>query len=133
MPVYLVGYAERMLYSEEPTVLLARRHLYTMTNFENLNSISNIFQETRDFLVLTDPLIIFIYLNHRQTFSWPRKRPSSHLKVNKMWFGPNIKYLSEPFFAYFYCREGISCWLWATMIWMQSLREFEAAREINHF
>ena len=62
MPVYLVGYAERMLYSEEPTVLLARRHLYTMTNFENLNSSSNIFQETRDFLVLTDPLIIFIYL-----------------------------------------------------------------------
>ena len=55
MPVYLVSYAKRMLYSEEPTVLLARRHLNTMifTNFENLNSISNIFQETHDFLVLS--------------------------------------------------------------------------------
>ena len=53
-----------MLYSEQPTVLLARRYLNTMllTNFENLNSISNIFQETHNFLVLTDPLIICIYL-----------------------------------------------------------------------
>ena len=62
MPVFLVGYAERMLYSKEPTALLARRHLEKMTDFENLNSIWNISQETRDFLVLTDPLIIFIYL-----------------------------------------------------------------------
>ena len=64
MLVYLVFYVKRMLYSEQPTVLLARRHRNTMllTNFENLNSISNIFQETHDFLVLTDPLIICIYL-----------------------------------------------------------------------
>ena len=47
--------------------------------------------------------------NHRQTFSWPGKRPSSHLKIGKMGFGPNIKYLSEPFFTDFCCREGISC------------------------
>ena len=33
-----------------------------LTNSENLNSISNIFQETYDFLALTDPLIICIYL-----------------------------------------------------------------------
>ena len=64
MPVYLTSYAKRMLYSEQPTFLLARGHLNTMilTNFENLNSISNIFQETHDFLVLTDPVIICIYL-----------------------------------------------------------------------
>ena len=64
MPAYLVSYANGMLHSEQPTVLLARRHLNTMllTNFENLNSISNIFQETHDFLVLTEPLIICIYL-----------------------------------------------------------------------
>ena len=64
MPAYLVGYANGMLHSEQPTVLLARRHLNTMllTNFENLNFISNIFQETQDFLVLTEPLIICIYL-----------------------------------------------------------------------
>ena len=52
------------LYSEQPTILLARRHLKTLTstNFENLNSISNIFQETHDFLVLPDPAIICIHL-----------------------------------------------------------------------
>ena len=33
-----------------------------LTNFENLNSISSIFQETNDFLVLTDPVIICNYL-----------------------------------------------------------------------
>ena len=64
MPVYLASNAKRMLFSEQPTVLLARRHLHTMilTNFENLNSISNIFQDTHDFLVLTDPVIICIHL-----------------------------------------------------------------------
>ena len=64
MPVYFVSYSERMLYSEQATVLPARRHLNTMilTNFEKLNSISNIFQETHDFFVLTDPVIIYIYL-----------------------------------------------------------------------
>ena len=64
MPVYLVGYAKRMLYSEQPTDLLAWRHLNPMllTNFENLNSIPNIFQETHNFLVLTDLVIICIYL-----------------------------------------------------------------------
>ena len=53
-----------MLYSEQPTVLLVRRHLNTMllSNFENLNSISNIFREAHDFLVLTDPPIICISL-----------------------------------------------------------------------
>ena len=63
-PVYLVSCTKRMLYSEQPTVLLARRHLNTviLTIFENLNSILNIFQETHNFLVLTDPSIICIYL-----------------------------------------------------------------------
>ena len=52
------------MYSEQPTVLLALRHLNTMllTNFENLNSTSNIFQETHSLLVLGDPVIICIYL-----------------------------------------------------------------------
>ena len=70
MPVCLVGYAKRILYSEQPTVLLARRHLNTMllTNFDNLNSISNIFQETHDFLVLTDPVIICIYFRTTDIF-----------------------------------------------------------------
>ena len=56
-----------MLYSEQPTVLLGWRHLNTMlrmllANFQNLNSISKTFQETHDFLVLTGPVIICIYL-----------------------------------------------------------------------
>ena len=64
MSFYLVGYAKRMLSSEQPIVLLTRIHVSTMllTNLENLNFILNIFQETRDFLILTDPVIICIYL-----------------------------------------------------------------------
>ena len=64
MFVYLLSYANRMLYSEHTTFVLARRHLNTMilTNFKHLNSISNIFQETHDFFFLTDPVIICIYL-----------------------------------------------------------------------
>ena len=66
MPVYLMGYARCMLYSDQPTVLLARRLLNEihLTNFENLNFISNLFQETHNFLVLTDPVIICIYLRN---------------------------------------------------------------------
>ena len=58
IPVYFVSYAKRMLYSEQPTVLLAWRHLNRMVliNFENSNFIPNIFQETHDFLVLMDPV-----------------------------------------------------------------------------
>ena len=64
MLVYFVSYAKRILYSKQPTVWLARRNLNTMilTNLENLNSISNIFQETHYFLVLADPVIVGIYL-----------------------------------------------------------------------
>ena len=60
--------------------------------WKNLNSNSNIFQETHDFLVWTDTLIIWIYSRTTdRTFSWPGERPSSHLKVTKMWLGANIK------------------------------------------
>ena len=66
--VYLTGHAKHMLCSEQTTVLLARTHLNTMllTNFENLNSISYIFQEKHDFLVFTNPVILCIYLRTRQ-------------------------------------------------------------------
>ena len=61
---YLVSYAKRMLYSAQPTISFVQRHLNTMivTNFKNLNSIWNIFQEIHHFLVLTEPVIICIYL-----------------------------------------------------------------------
>ena len=29
-----------------------------------------------------------LFKNHRQTFLWPGERPSSHVKVTKMWLGP---------------------------------------------
>ena len=51
----------------------------------------------------------YLFKNRRQTFLWPGERPSYLGKVTKMRFGPNIKYLLEPFFADFRCREGISC------------------------
>ena len=81
MPVYLVGCAKRMLYSKQPTVLLARRHLNTMilTNFENFKFHFEHFpRDTHDLLVLTDPIIICIYLRT----TW--ERLSSHLKITKM-------------------------------------------------
>ena len=100
-----------MLLSEQPTVLFARRHLNTMilTNFENLNSILNISQETQ-YLSLDGPSnYLYLFKNRQQASLWPGELSSSHLKVTKTWFGPNIKYLLETFFADFCCREGISC------------------------
>ena len=77
MPVCLVDHAESILYSEQSTALLAWKNLNTMllNNFVNLNSISNIFQETHDFLVLvTGNFLVFyfhLFKNHPQTFLWP--------------------------------------------------------------
>ena len=87
MPVYLVCYAKRMRYSEQPTVLLTRRHLNIMlsTNFEN----SNLFRNTK-FLSFEGPTsYLYLFKNYRQTFSWPTECRSSHLKVVKIWFSPN--------------------------------------------
>ena len=79
---FIFSYAKRMLYSEQPTVSLAWRNLNTMllTNFENLNSISNIFEET-----------LFLSFHGPTDYLYLFKNPS------------------EPFFADFCCREGISC------------------------
>ena len=62
--ICISDYTKCMLYSEQPTVLLVRRQLNTMilTNFKDVNFISNIFKETNNFLVLMDPIIICIYL-----------------------------------------------------------------------
>ena len=55
----------------------------------------------------------YLFKNHRQMFSWPGECPSSHVKVAKISFCPNIRYLSESFFADFHCREDISyIFLW---------------------
>ena len=86
MPVYLDSYAKRMLYSEQPIVLLTRRHLSKMifTNFEHLYSISNISHETHDFSFAGPSNYLYLFKNHRQIFSWPEERPSSHLKDTKI-------------------------------------------------
>ena len=34
---------------------------------------------------------VYLFKNHRHTFPWQGERPLSHLRVIKMWFGPNIK------------------------------------------
>ena len=64
LSVFIVRYAKRTLYPEQPTVVLAQRNLNTMilTSFKNLPLISYIFQETHNLLVLMDPVIICIYL-----------------------------------------------------------------------
>ena len=52
---------------------------------------------------------LYLFKNHQQRVSWPGELSSSHIKVTKVWFGsPNIKYLSEHFFADFCWRKGIS-------------------------
>ena len=53
-----------------------------LTNFENLNSISSIFQETNDFLVLTDPVIICNYL--RTTERHFRDQGNVHHPTSKL-------------------------------------------------
>ena len=66
MPVYIVGYAKRMLYSEQANGFfgseIPKHNAFDCIDekFENLNSISNIFQETHDLLVLKDSVIICI-------------------------------------------------------------------------
>ena len=51
---------------------------------------------------------LYLLKNYQQTFSWTEKCLSCHLKVTKIWFGPNIKYISKPLSADFCCRESIS-------------------------
>ena len=38
---------------------------------------------------------LFLVKNHQQKFSWPGKRPSSHIQFTKMGLGQNINYCSE--------------------------------------
>ena len=52
---------------------------------------------------------LYLFRNHRKTFSWPGNVRHPTSKLSKYWFGSNIKYVSEPFFADSCCWEGISC------------------------
>ena len=112
MPVYLVSYAKRT-----STVQADFNHFVGLktpkyNDFDQFWKFKFHFEQfPRNTRFLSfDWSINYLYLfkNHRQTFSWAGECPSSHLKVTKMWFGPNIKYLLETVFADFCCREGIS-------------------------
>ena len=53
-----------------------------LTHFENLNYISNIFQEIHNFFSFDSPSNdLYLFKNHRQTFSWPGnvRHPTSKL------------------------------------------------------
>ena len=64
---------------------------------------------------------LYLFKNHRETFPWPGERPSSHIKVTKIWFAPNIKYLSESFFVDFCHPEVISCiWYEKYLCWFRA-------------
>ena len=90
---------------------LARRYLNTMilNNFEILNSILNSFQETHDFLVLTDPVIIFIYLWTTDIFVTVCYPASKLLKcdlvqtLNNFW-NPFLRiFAADLLLIYFWC------------------------------
>ena len=70
----------------------------------------NFFQETHNLSFGGTSNYLYLFKNCRQTFWWPGERLSSRLKVTKMWFDPNKKYLWEPSFADFCWREGFPCW-----------------------
>ena len=74
-----------------------------LTNFENLKSISNIFQETHNFLVLTDPINICIYL----------RTTDRHLRDQGNVRHPTSKILKCDFDD-FCCRESIPCFLFVS-------------------
>ena len=109
MPVCFVDYAKPILYSEQSTGLLAWRNLnIAVEQFCKFKFHFEQFPGNTRFFSFGGPTNYFyLFKNHRQTFSWPGESPSSHLKVTKMWFGPNIKYISKTF-ADFCFREGIS-------------------------
>ena len=61
-----------------------------LSTFKNLNSISNIFQETQSLSFDGPSNYLYLFKNYQQTFLLPGERPSFHLKVTKMWFCPTL-------------------------------------------
>ena len=80
----------------------------------------------KDFAIFTGKYLNYLFLlkNHRVTFSGPGERSSSHLKVTKVWFSPNIKYLTEPFFADFRCPEGNFCFTLKSLFVLKIFKYF---------
>ena len=72
MSIYLVDAAKNVMWSKRPVILLVWRdvnimHLTSLTKFfENLNSMSNIFQEPHYLLIVTGSAAIYISLRSIQ-------------------------------------------------------------------
>ena len=121
MPVYLATQRIWCGLSNQPCCCFPeiKRNAFNITDeiFENLNTVSNIFKESHNFLVFEGSVTTYISLRKNQ-LKVPRKitptdvfliRGTSIFKITEMGFGILIKYFWAPFFAAFYCQEGISC------------------------
>ena len=90
MSVYLVSYAKRVLYSDQPTVFFGSEipEHNDFEQFWNFKFHFEQFPRNTRFLSFDGPSNYFyLFMNHRHF----RDRLLSCLKVTKMWFGPNIK------------------------------------------
>ena len=83
MQVYLVGDATHMLYSEPSTILLARGHLNNaFDQFWKIKFHFKHFPKNTQLLSFDGPSnCLYLFKNHRQTFSWPGdvRHPASNL------------------------------------------------------
>ena len=114
MVVYLVGDPKRVVWSKRPAMLFGserRKHnAFDLIDeiFENLNSISNIFQELHDFFFLqTQRLFIFLQEAARLNCSVKNNdgcfpiRGTSILNITEMGFDILIKHFWGLFFGFF--------------------------------
>ena len=96
--------------------LLPWRHLNTviLTNFEKLKSISNIFQEIHDFVILMDPVVLCIYLRTiGRHFSYQGNVGHPTSKLLKF----DLVQTLDAFRATFYCQVSIYCFFVAFFVY----------------
>ena len=87
-----------ILHCDQPTVFGKEAPKYNvLAQFWKFKFFSEHFPRNSRFLSFKGSSnYLYLFKNHRQRFSWLGERPSSYLKFSKIWFGPNIKYLSQP-------------------------------------
>lgn len=98
MPVYLVGYTKRMLYCEQPTLLLAQRHLNTilLTNFDRTTNYLHLFKNHRQTHCLHYPTTRFSFdfnfFGHLIFSDFPK--PLCTLLISFIVFNPILNHLN---------------------------------------
>ena len=99
-------------------ILFKRRHWkFSDSEFENLNSISNIFQETHNFLVLTDPVIICVYLKTTDKHFHDQENVCHPIsKLLKCDLVQTLNTFRNLFFVTFCCREDISSFFYMDIV-----------------